>query len=386
MTSGGRGPRRASTLRISASVLAFGLTSALVVSPTRAADVSSPAAPLTKSAVLALAERVADWQLANRSSDHPLHWTQGAGYTGMMALASISSSPRFSEAMLKMARDNKWQLGGRIYHADDHVVGQTYVDLSLKQRDPRMLAPMRERFDFILAHPKDDNLDFDGNKNPDTLDRWSWCDALFMAPAAWLRLYNATGEKAYLDYMVRNWWVTTDYLYDKEEHLYFRDGSYFQRREQNGKKVFWSRGNGWVLAGLARVLQDLPTDHPSRPRFVQLYRDMAEKILSLQQPDGLWRSSLLDPENYPLREASGSGFYCFALAWGVNHGLLERARYEPAVKKAWEGLSSCVAPDGKLTHVQPIGADPKHFPDDFSAVYGVGAFLLAASEVYTLAQ
>jgi unsaturated rhamnogalacturonyl hydrolase len=385
MNPAGRGPRYAFNLKLIA-LASFGLTAALVVPSARAADAPASSTPFTKTAVLALAERVADWQLANPSTDHPAHWTQGAGYTGMMALASISSSPRFSEAMLKMAQANQWQLGARIYHADDHVVGQTYVDLYLKQRDPRMLAPMRERFDFIIAHPKDDNLDFDGNKNPDALDRWSWCDALFMAPAAWLRLYGATGEKAYLDYMVRNWWVTTEYLYDKEEHLYFRDSSYFQRREANGKKVFWSRGNGWVLAGLARVLQDLPSDHPSRPRFVQLYRDMAEKILSLQQSDGLWRSSLLDPENYPLKESSGSAFYCFALAWGVNNHLLERGRYEPAIKKAWDGLSSCVTAEGKLTHVQPIGADPKRFPDDFTAVYGVGAFLLAASEVFKLVQ
>jgi rhamnogalacturonyl hydrolase YesR len=205
-----------------------------------------------------------------------------------------------------------------------------------------------------------------------------------MGPPAWIRLYAATGEKAYLDFMVRKWWETSDYLYDQKEHLYFRDSSYFDRREANGKKIFWSRGNGWVMAGLVRVLQYLPADHSARPRFLQQFQEMAEKILACQQSDGLWRSSLLDPVNYPLKETSGSGFYCYALGWGVNQGLLDRGRFEPAVRKAWQSLAGCVTPEGRLTHVQPIGADPKKFDDNATEVYGVGAFLLAGSEVFRL--
>jgi rhamnogalacturonyl hydrolase YesR len=283
-----------------------------------------------------------------------------------------------------MGEANAWKLGPRRYHADDHAVGQTYAELYLKHHDPRMIAALRETFDFILAHPKNDNLDFDGKKNPDRLDRWSWCDALFMAPPAWIRLWKATGNQAYLDFAIEHWWKTSDYLYDKEEHLYFRDSNYFDRRETNGRKIFWSRGNGWVMGGLVRVLQDLPANHPARPRFVQQFREMATRLASLQQEDGLWRSSLLDSASYPLKETSGSGFYAYALAWGVNEGLLDRASVTPVVLKAWAALNACVAPDGKLTHVQPIGADPKKFPADSTEVYGVGAFLLAGSEVLRL--
>ena len=121
------------------------------------------------------------------------------------------------------------------------------------------------------------------------------------------------------------------------------------------------------MAGLVRVLQYLPMNHPDRPRFEQLFKDMAEKILACQQPDGLWRASLLDPESYPLKETSGSGFFTYALAWGVNQGLLDRAKFEPAVRKAWTALVGCVDADGKLTHVQPVGADPKKFADDSTA-------------------
>jgi unsaturated rhamnogalacturonyl hydrolase len=362
-------------------VVELGCTSALLRA---AAPLTVPPADFTPGTVLSVMEQVADWQLANPSTHSPTDWTQGAGDTGMMALAGTSSSPRFLDAMMKMSVANEWKLGPRPYHADDHCVGQTYAELFFRSKDPAMIAPMRARFDWILAHPSGDNLDFDATRNPDRLDRWSWCDALFMGPPAWIRLYVATGEKAYLDFMVEKWWKTSEYLYDQKDHLYFRDSSYFDRREANGEKIFWSRGNGWVMAGLVRVLQYLPADHPARPRFLQQYREMADKILACQQADGLWRSSLLDPANYPLKETSGSGFYCYALAWGVNQGLIHRGIFEPAVRKAWQSLAGCVTPEGKLTHVQPIGADPKKFDDNATEVYGVGAFLLAGSEVCRL--
>jgi rhamnogalacturonyl hydrolase YesR len=303
----------------------------------------------------------------------------------MMALVGISGDAKYRAAMLAMGATNEWKLGPRKLNADDHAVGQTYCELYFLWRDPKMIAPLRARFDEILAQPSDaPSLDFTLPKHK-SLELWSWCDSLFMGPPTWVRLYAATGEKKYLDFAMTNWWRTTDYLYDKDEHLFFRDSTYFKKTEANGKKVFWGRGNGWVMGGLVRVLQYLPTNHPERPRFEQLFKDMAAKILTCQQPDGLWRASLLDPDSYPLKETSGSGFYTYALAWGVNQGLLDRAQFEPAVRQAWTALVGCVDADGKLTHVQPVGADPKKFAEDSTEVYGVGAFLLAGSEVYRLA-
>ena len=333
-------------------------------------------------AVLTAMERVADWQLEHPSQHDPTDWTQGAGYTGIMALAGISKDPRYRAAMVRMGEANEWKIGKRIYHADDQAVGQTYAELYLQLRDPKMIASMRADFDQVHSQPREGELNFE---TPGKLDRWSWCDALFMAPPAWIRLYVATGEKRYLDLAVDHWWRTSDYLYDKDESLYFRDSTYFGKREANGAKVFWSRGNGWVMGGLVRMLQYLPDNHPSRPRFEKQFKEMAARILACQQEDGLWRASLLDPASYPLKETSGSGFFTYALAWGVNEGLLERRKFEPAVRKAWSALVACVQGDGKLTHVQPIGADPQKFPDDSTEVYGVGAFLLAGSEIHRLA-
>ena len=328
-------------------------------------------------------ERVADWQLAHPARHKPTDWTQGAFYTGVMALDEISASPRFREAMVRMGETNQWKLGPRKYHADDHVVGQTYAELFMRYHDEKMITPMRATFAAILAEPIELPIDHE-RKNGE--DQWSWCDSLFMGPPAWLRLSVATGDLRYRDFAVTNWWKTSDHLYDPIEHLYFRDNSYFTKREANGAKIFWSRGNGWVLAGIARVLPHLPKDHADLPRFEKLFREMADKILACQQPDGLWRASLLDPASYPLKETSGSGFFVFGFAWGVNNGLLERAKFEPAIRRGWAALVHCVAVDGKLTHVQPVGADPKSFAPDSSDVFGVGAFLLAGSEVFQLAR
>ena len=346
----------------------------------RAENASEP------TSILTVMQRVADWQLAHpsRATNRPATgWVQAAGDAGMMALAGISGDARYRDALLAMGETNNWELGSRKFHADDYCIGQTYCELYFLYREPKMIVPLRERFDFILANqPTNTSLDFSQKDHGQM--RWSWCDALFMGPPTWMRLYYATGDEKYLNFGVTEWWRTTDYLYDKDEHLYFRDSSYFKKSEANGKKVFWGRGNGWVMGGLVRVLQYLPTNHPDRPRFEQLFKEMSAKILTCQQPDGLWRASLLDPDSYPLKETSGSGFYTYALAWGVNQGLLDRAQFEPAVRKAWAALVGCVDADGKLTHVQPIGADPKNFAADSTEAYGVGAFLLAGSEVYRM--
>ena len=365
------------------AVLGFAILGLAIPLPMAAAD--SPNRRLTPVDVLSVMERVADWQLTHPSAHPATDWTQGAGDAGMMALASISGDQKYRDTLLAMGEANGWKPGSHMYLADDLAVGQTYADLYFLYRDPKMIAPLRTRLEAILSAPPEvQSLDF--HQPYDQVSQlWSWCDSLFMAPPVWMRLFAATGDERYLDFAVKNWWRTTDYLYDPGEHLYFRDSTYFDRREANGKKIFWSRGNGWVMAGLVRMLQLLPASHPSRARFQQLFQEMAEAILKDQQPDGLWRSSLLDPDSYPLKETSGSGFYAYALAWGVNQGLLEGAKFKPAIRKAWTALTGCVDAEGKLTHVQPIGSDPKTFADDSTEVYGVGAFLLAGSELYRMA-
>jgi len=322
----------------------------------------SPADEVSPKPVLDVMQRVADWQLAHPAKPAMTGWIQAAGQAGIMALAGISADTKYRDAMRAMGETNEWKTGAKLYDADDYCVGQTYTELYLLYRSPEMIAPLRAKFDAILAKPSDvQSLEF-SNPLAKARENWSWCDSLFMGPATWARLSTATGDAKYLDFAVKNFWRTTDYLYDKDEHLFFRDSTYFKKTEANGKKVFWARGNGWVMAGLVRTLQYLPTNHPDRARFEQLFKDMADKILACQQPDGLWRASLLDPDSYPLKETSGSGFFTYAFAWGVNQGLLDRAKFEPALRKAWTAMVGCVDAEGKLTHVQPVGSDPRKLP------------------------
>ena len=364
-----------------------GVATALVLSVAPvSAQPENFSSEITPSSVLAVMQRVGDWQLANPATNRPIGWIQAVGDAGMMALAGIAGDAKYRDAMFAKGETNGWQLDqyqGRKYHADDQCIGQAWAELYFLYRENRMIAPMRERFDWILANPPATaGLDFSQRGHGQEL--WSWCDALFMAPPAWLRLYAATGDARYRDFAVTNFWRTTDFLYDKDENLFFRDSGFFKKTEANGKKIFWSRGNGWVLAGIVRALQYLPMNDPSRPRFEQLFKDMADKVVSLQQPDGLWRASLLDSADFPTPEASGSALFTYGLAWGVNQGLLDRAKFAPAVRKAWPALAGCVNADGRLTHVQPAGDRPAAFSADATSPYGGGVFLLAGSEVYRM--
>ncbi len=333
-------------------------------------------------AILRVMTAAADWQLAHPSAYPAYDWTQAAFYTGVMALGGVSHDPKYLAAMRAMGEANQWRPGLRPGHADDWSVVATYAKLSRIYKDERMLAPSLAVFDFLVSRPYNEPLVWENDIESREL---AWCDALFMGPPALAAVSAATGDRKYLDLANRLWWKTTDYLYDRQEHLYYRDSRYLQAREPNGRKIFWSRGNGWVIAGLARMLDDMPADYADRPRYVALFKELADKIASVQGADGYWRASLLYPEKAPNAETSGTGFFTYALAWGINRGLLGRDKYEPAVRRGWTALAAALHPDGMLGWVQRIGDEPDATSRDTTEVYGVGALLLAGSEVYRLA-
>ena len=183
--------------------------------------------------------------------------------------------------------------------------------------------------------------------------------------------------------MVKEFKATTDFLFDKKESLYYRDESYIGEKD-NGTKIFWSRGNGWVLAGLVNVMIELDPNGTEYKYFLKIYKKMAQKLLEIQTPEGHWAMSLLGQKFYPTPETSGSSFFTFGLAWGINQGILDSEIYRPVVEKAWKALVGHVNEDGMLTYVQPIGAAPGEAYPDKTEVYGVGAFLSAGSEMYKL--
>jgi rhamnogalacturonyl hydrolase YesR len=328
----------------------------------------SPA--LKRKAILKAMKKVADWQLQHSEGRYNIGWTFAALYDGFLAASKTSGDNRYRDRVVEVAQENHWELGPRFAHADDEAIGLTYLALYGGDGKPDELSLTRDAMDKLLARPDDPEKNL-----------WWWCDALYMAPPALAELSRVTGDHRYLDFMDREWWITSGALFDPAEHLYYRDDRFLTMHEANGKKVFWSRGNGWVLAGLAMVLERMPADYPDRGKYESQFKEMAARVASLQQADGLWRASLLDPDSYPNPEISGSAFFTYAMAWGMHHGLLDRKMYLPVVRKSWQGMLTHVYADGRLGSIQPIGGEPGKFKPSSSYVYGVGAFLLAGSEL-----
>ena len=227
-------------------------------SPSDAGPLASDLSPAFKKKDVARAMRkVADWQLPRVQENYSQDWTFAALYAGFMAVPSSVNGNTYQNAMRDMGTQFNWQLGPRAEHADDHAIGQTYLELYERSHDPAMLAPTRQRMDTLIQRTDDPQKPL-----------WWWCDALFMAPPVLADLSKTTSDPKYLNFMDREWWITSKQLYSPDDHLYFRDSSFFKSREANASKVFWSRGNGWVFAGLVRVLSEMPADYPSRPRYV----------------------------------------------------------------------------------------------------------------------
>jgi rhamnogalacturonyl hydrolase YesR len=229
-----------------------------------------------------------------------------------------------------------------------------------------MLGPAAASFDKMVATPVPGRTE------------WWWCDALFMAPTAMIRTAAALNRPEYVAQMHALYWDTKAYLFSPAQHLFFRDDSFFTAN------VFWARGNGWVVGGLARILDALPATDTRRPDYESLLREMTAKLLTLQGTDGFWRSNLLDPTAFPNPESSGTAFFTFGMAWGINHGVLDRATYLGPVTRAWQGLVSVVTPQGHLGYVQPVGAQPAAAVATGTNDYADGAFLLAGAEMIGL--
>ena len=347
-----------------------------------APDDPGPLAPdlsysIKPKAVAVAMRKVADWQLERSQPYFDRIWTWSVLYSGFMATSDSLHDMKYRDAMEAMGKKFDWQVRSKLPNADDQSIGQTYLELYLLKKDPAMMRPTQEALDAVLAAPRDSKVP--GKEIP-----WWWCDALFMAPPVWARMHAATGDHKYIAYLDEEWARTSNLLYDPQEHLFSRDVTYLNKTEANGKKMFWSRGNGWVMGGLVRTLEYLPKDDPARQKYIDQLRQMALRLAAIQSPDGLWRAGLLDPEAYDLPEISGSALITFGMAAGVNHGWLDKKTYKPVIEKAWIGMLHHIYADGRLGCLQQTGADPEPFKASSSYTYGVGGFLLAGSEIYKM--
>jgi unsaturated rhamnogalacturonyl hydrolase len=349
----------------------------------------SPA--ITPAAIAKATRKVADWQLGQtqqyftvidkaRQLDGRI-WTWSVLYTGFMGAADTFHEPRYRDAMEKVGKAYNWGLRSDLPSGDDMSIAQMYIELYLKDKQPEQIAPIQTALNNILAAPR-----VELGAPPPQRIAWWWCDALYMAPPTWARMYAATGDRKYITYLDEEFAKTSQLLYDPQAHLYSRDATFIDKTEKNGQKMFWSRGQGWVMGGLARTLEFLPKDDPARTRYETQLREMAGAVAKIQNKDGLWTSGLLDPAAYDQPEMSGSALMTFGMAWGINNGVLDRKTYTPVVTKAWAGMLKHIYADGRLGDVQQTGARPSSFKPSASYGYGVGGFLLAGSEMYKLAE
>ncbi len=329
---------------------------------------------------MALLHRVNDWQVAHpkmKASDR--NWERGTWYTGVMAVQKATGDERFLQQAMAWGRQHQWQVGTEKSGANRLFCVETWAELYFIKRDQAMIEPAIQWLGTAASN------------SPAGAKVWyleggrRYADSLYGASALAM-MTKATGDKKYLDSMHAFFWDVQAELFDQDDGLFYRDKRFIGQPNKNGKKVFWSRGNGWVLGGIVRVLEYLPDHDPQRPRYVELLKTMAAAIAKRQGADGLWRPNLADPDDVAVPESSGTGFFCYGLAWGINHGLLDREPYLPVVRKAWAGLVRCVNADGQVQWGQPVGDRPVNLQQTETHEYVTGTLLLAGSEMLKLSQ
>jgi len=302
-------------------------------------------------------------------------WRLCTFYVGALSAYRATRRDHYRELASQWAEANDWRFrSDRRRHADFQCIGQVFLGLYFEERDDRKRRATQATMDEIIDDPRLGE------------EMWSWADALFMAPPVWARLGTVTGKDVYFDFMSDRFWQASEPLFDPGHGLYYRDERFVDRESAHGAPVFWSRGNGWVLAGIVRILQHLPENHSAHSRFVKRFRTMAAAVAPLQQDDGLWRTSLLDPREYPAPETSGTALFTYALAWGINEGYLSRKNYRGIVLRGWRGLSEAVSEEGRLGWVQEVGSRPGPVKEEGTGAYAVGGLLMAGSEILRMIE
>ena len=340
--------------------------------------------------VLAIIHKVNTYWQTNQSPAQWAFWDIAAYHTGNMEAYFLTKDESYRAYSTKWAEHNDW-MGAKstnraewkysygekeeyVLFGDWQVCFQTYIDLYKLEKDEKKIARAKEVMEYQMSTTKN--------------DYWWWADGLYMVMPVMTKLYSITGNKQYLEKLYEYLSYANSIMYDSSAGLYFRDAKYVypKHKSANGKKDFWARGDGWVFAGFAKVLKDLPSDDPHREEYIRIFKRMAAALKNCQQPEGYWTRSLLDPEHAPGPETSGTAFFTYGFFWGINNGYLDEKTYAPVVRKSWNYLTqTALQPDGRIGYVQPIGerAIPGQIVDKNSTTgFGVGAFLLAACEQY----
>ena len=311
--------------------------------------------------------------LVRRLQRNPLDlqdWNHGYLYQGLIAFARRSGEAAPADLVAAIGRENGWEIGEAPWrsfdHPDDFAVGAAYVALEPIRPEKAMLDPLRRRAGRVIAAGQPS-------------ERW-WIDAIAMAPPAWVALACRDSEPALLRLAALRSLETARFLYSPGERLFFRD-QYARQRALDGKgpPLFWGRGNGWAVAGLARTLEALPADDPSRQPLERHYSETLESLMGRRNRDGQLPSDLSDPS--VGGETTATALLVFAGARGINAGFLDRGRWQTAVLHSWDQLLARVRPSGELIDVQPPASGPGPTRPRSLSPFSAGVVLLAGEEV-----
>lgn len=364
------------------------VSSAMFVLPASAQNVTKTSDEAKET--IALIEKVNDYWQSHNKAECRGFWDNAAYFTGNQAVYELTGKQEYLDYSLRWANYNKWKGATTtdkrnwkyktygegmdfVLFADWQICFQVYIDLyNIEHRAERL-----ERTLEVMCYQSEmKDKDF-----------WWWSDALYMGMPIFTKLYKVTGDQKLLDKQYECFVWTDSLLFDTEDQLYYRDAKYIYPKVKtacNEGKSFWARGDGWVLAGLAKVLQDLPKDSKYRSFYLDRFRKLAEGVARTQQAEGYWSRSMLCEDDAPGYETSGTAFFTYGLLWGVNNGIISAKTYQPVIDKAWNYLTKiALQPDGSIGYVQPIGEKPdptRTVNAKSQAPFGTGAWLLAACE------
>ena len=345
-----------------------------------------------KETVKKLMDKVNTYQLNNPWQEYDDNWIRGTYYAGVMACYLATNDEAFLKQSEALCESLKWKVPALSYvkvggGGNLLTCGQTMIECYFVDKK-------KYKIENIISH-----LDNDTLKTP-TGQPLTWhyedgrryVDAIFTGPPTLAMLYKATNDEKYLAWMDHFVWDIYGRLYDDEDNLFYRDFRFRQEatllkktgNSEKYKKTIWSRGNGWAIAGIVRILKYLPKDHPSYEKYVMVFKNLAKSLKDCQSEEGFWYPNLADPNDVHLKETSGTSFFIYGLAYGVNNGILDKDEFTPVIKKGWKSVCDEISDEGKVQWGQRVGDRPVNLSKDDSHEYVSGTFLLAASEVYKM--
>lgn len=312
-------------------------------------------------------------------------WTRAVYYEGLMSLYSIMPRQKYYDYTYQWCDFHKWtpRNGATTRDADDYCCSQTYIDMYRLCPEPSHLTNVIANCDMIVNSP--DNSD------------WWWIDAIQMGMPVFAKLGKTTGDTKYWDKAHEMYMYTRNTfdggLWNAKDGLWWRDMDFNPPYQTPQKRqCYWSRGNGWVVAALVRVMDEMPETHP----YYNVYKDdllaMLTSLKGRVRADGTWDCSLDDPKDFGGMEVTGTSLFVYGMAWAVRKGYVSADEYMPVITKAWNVMvkEAVHQDDGMLGFQQGTGKEPKESqPTLYDKIpdfddFGIGCFLLCGSEVYKL--